>query len=165
VTLRWYVFGILLAAAVGYLAAVCHLAGLAPVGLVSLAVGVGLGLGAAQLASMFHIACRKRLLSGALLFALIAIFAEHAWLYQDFRRQWREARDVNPRVAMFRPESPWSPAEYLHHEATGPRITLWCIDAMLIAAGSIGVVMLRRTTSDCDVDRHKLVAADDANQS
>lgn len=163
--LRWYVSGVLLAAAVGWLAAVCHLAGWSPVGLVSLSVGVGLGLGAAKLAAMFGVASRKRLIAGAILFALVAIFAEHAWLYQDFRRQWRETRDANPKVALFRPESPWSPAEYVRHEATGPRVALWCVDAVFIVGGTVGTLMLRRRTGAGGTNPDRFVVADDANSN
>ncbi|MGD9635539.1 MAG: hypothetical protein AB7I57_07175 [Pirellulales bacterium] len=148
----------------GWLAAQCHLAGRAPVGILSLAVGIALGWGAATLAAWVGVVCRKWLVTGAVLFALVAIFTEHAWLYRDFRRQWHEAR-LNPQVAMFRPEEPWSPAEYMRHEASGPRIALWGVDAVLIAAGTLGVVLLRRPAIHGDADKNRFVVADDANSN
>jgi hypothetical protein len=163
VTFRWYVCGLALAAAVGWLAARCHLAGWAPIGIVSLAVGIAIGLGAVKFASLLGVGGRSRLVIGACLFALVTIFAEHAWLYRDFRRQWREVRDANPRVAIFRPETPWTPVEYLQFEATGPRVTLWCIDAVLILAGTIGAAMMRRTTGSSAATRREFVVADDNN--
>lgn len=158
-TLRWYLSGTALAAAVGGLAAVCHLAGWAPVGILPLAVGVALGWGVTILADRFEVGCPKRLVAGATIFALVAIFSEHAWIYHDFRRQWHEAR-VDPQVALFRPEEPWSPAEYLRHEATGGRIALWGLDAALIGAGTLGLVLARRKLSGNPCNA---VVADDAN--
>jgi hypothetical protein len=138
----------------------CHRSGWAPLGLLSLAVGVGLGFSILKLATAVGVCCRKRLIVGSLLFASIAVFAEHAWLYRDFRRQWVEARTSEPQVAMFRREEPWSPAEYLQHEIAAGRVTLWCLDAALIAAGTLGTVFVRRSTF---TDR--VIVADDANNS
>ena len=42
-TIRWYFGGIAAGAAIGWIAAWCHLSGWAPVGLVSLGVGAALG--------------------------------------------------------------------------------------------------------------------------
>jgi hypothetical protein len=163
VTFRWYVCGLALAAAVGWLAARCHLAGWAPVGILSLAVGIVLGLSVAKLAGVFGVSGRRRLVIGACLIGLAAIFAEHAWLYRDFRRQWREVREANPQVAIFRPETPWTPSEYLRFEATGPRVALWCVDAVLVLGGAIGAVMMRRPTSSSALAPSEFVVADDAN--
>jgi hypothetical protein len=158
VTARWYLSSAVVAAAVGWLAARIHLSGWTPLGLLSLAVGIGLGFSISKLATATGICCRKRLVVGALLFAAIAVFAEHAWLYRDFRRQWNEARASEPQVAMFRREEPWSPTEYLRHEIAAGRVALWCMDAALIATGTLGTVLVGRSAS---TDR--VVVADDAN--
>jgi hypothetical protein len=73
---------------------------------------------------------------------MLAVIAEHTWLYLDFRRQWREAREKSPQMAMFRPESPWSPREYFAIEATPEHAALWCVDAIVILAGAVGTVVV-----------------------
>jgi hypothetical protein len=90
------------------------------------------------------------------LFALLAVFAEHTWLYRDFRRQWQAERAANAQVAMFRPAEPWSSAEYFQHEASPTRTALWCLDAALLTAGTAFVVAM---------NRKKFVVADDANKT
>ena len=141
------------AAAIGWLAAICHLGGWAPLGLLSLAVGVGLGFCAAKLAASLGVSCPKRLVVGTLFLALVTVFAEHAWLYRDFRRQWQAERDANPQVAMFRPAEPWSPVEYFQREASPTRMALWCLDAALVMTGAVIVVAIKS---------RRFVVADDA---
>ena len=121
----FYLGGVAAALAIGWAAAKCHVAGWSPVGLVSLGVGILLGLVVSKLAAVTGVVCLKRLVVGTATFALIAVLAEHTWLYQDFRRQWVVARASNPQVAMFRPERPWSPVEYLRHVASPRRVTLY----------------------------------------
>jgi hypothetical protein len=79
-----------------------------------------------------------------ILFAILTIAAEHAWLYLDFRGQWREARTKTPAVAIFRPEAPPSPREYFAHE-WNPK--LWFTDAAVIAATTVTVVLVVRQYS------------------
>jgi len=141
---RWYLSGIAVGAVVGWVAAQCYLGGWAPVGFVSLAVGGCLGLAAGQLAHLAGVLGRRRLVIGTVVLALVAVFAEHAWLYRDFRRQWTEARARDPQVALFRPEAPWSPAEYLRHEWSPGRLAFWCVDATLIVTSAVGVVLARQ---------------------
>ena len=81
---------------------------------------------------------------GAAGFALLAALAQHAWLYHDFRRQWHEARASSAQIAMFRQETPWSPAEYFAHEFTPKRAGLWVLDAALIVAGSVATVAVMK---------------------
>jgi hypothetical protein len=151
--LRWYLGGIIAGATIGWIAAKCHQSGLAPVGLLSLGVGLALGYVLAKLAASTNIFCHKRLAVGAVVFALVTVFAEHTWLYHDFRRQWQDARDTNAQVALFRPAEPWSPAEYFHHEVASGRIALWCVDATLIVASAVGVALFQN---------RRFVVADDA---
>ena len=72
--------------------------------------------------------------------AIVAILAEHAWLYRDFRRQWHESRAKSPQLAMFRPETPWSAREYFAHEATPQQLILWSIDGAIITAATVATV-------------------------
>ena len=153
----FFLGGVAVGAAVGWAAANCHLGGWAPVGLVSLAVGVVLGLVIAQLAKKSGVSGR-RLVAGTAIFALIAILAEHAWLYRDFRRQWVEARAGDPQVALFRPERPWSPTEYFRREMSPGRAALWCVDAVLVVASALGVVWMCGKANPST-----FVVADDAN--
>jgi hypothetical protein len=138
--LLWYVGGLLGALGISWIASTLHSAGFAPIGLVSIAVGLALGTALSLLAAMLRIAGRWHLITGTLFLALVTALAQHAWLYVDFRRQWQEARAKSPEVAMFRPETPWSPSQYFARELTIESMALWTLDAALIAASAIGVV-------------------------
>jgi hypothetical protein len=69
----------------------------------------------------------------------VAIIAQHAWLYVEFRREWHKARAAAPQIAMFRPEAPWSPAEYFGNELKAGSAAVWCLDAVCIAVPAITV--------------------------
>jgi hypothetical protein len=140
--LLWYAAGVIAAIVIAWVGALVHASGYAPIGLISLGVGVALGAAVGILAAVQRVACRKRMIVGTLLVALVAVLAEHAWLYHDFRRQWHEAREKSPQVAMFRAASPWSPREYFERELTPQRATLWIADAVLIATGAVATVLL-----------------------
>jgi len=141
--LIWYGVGAVAAIVIAWLAALVHASGHAPIGLVSLAVGIALGASLAKLAAIQRVTCKKRLIVGTIVLAILAVLAEHTWLYLDFRRQWHETREKSPQVAIFRPESPWSPREFLENEATPQLITVWFVDAVIIifsAATTIAVL-------------------------
>ena len=144
--LIWYGAGTFAAIVIAWLAALVHASGHAPIGLVPLALGSGLGATLIAIAGAQRIAERRRLVIGTMLLAMVAVLAEHTWLYLDFRRQWHAAREKSPQVALFRPESPWSPREYFKNEATPERTALWCVDAVIIVASAVGtVIALSRT--------------------
>jgi ABC-type uncharacterized transport system permease subunit len=139
--LIWYITGAGAAVAIAWLAAMLHLSGHAPLGLLSLGVGAALGAALNTLAAMLRVAGRSTTVVSTVIFALVTVLAQHAWLYVDFRRQWHEARAASPEVALFRPESPWSPAEYLTRELTPGRAALWALDAALVVAAAVAVVV------------------------
>jgi hypothetical protein len=130
--LTWYLIGTATAIGIAWLAAMLHVSDNAPIGIVSVGVGALLGGILGGLAAWLNVHCRKRLLAGAVVLAIVAILAEHAWLYREFRRQWHEARAKSAEVALFRPDSPWSPREYVSRELTAGRALLWACDATLI---------------------------------
>lgn len=136
----WYAAGAAAAVVVGYVAAVLNRAGWAPVGIMSLGVGLVLGLILAALAAMTHSLGRRQLVAGTVVLALVTVAATHAWLYREFRADWRAARAGSPQLAMFRPEQPWSPREYFAHEFSPGRAVLWCVDAVLVVAAAVGTV-------------------------
>jgi hypothetical protein len=147
VGLSWFLIGISASLALGWIAAKLNVAGFAPVGLLPLALGIVLGIVVFRLGIASGVACRKRLILAAIAVAILTVLAEHAWLYHDFCRQWREARAREPQIALHRPDSPWSPAEYATREATPGRIAFWCADAALVIAGAVGtVVQLQQKT-------------------
>ncbi len=155
--LLWYAAGSIAAVAAAWLAAVLHVSGRAPIGLVSVAVGAALGGLLSAIAASQRLAGRRHLVVGTVMLALVAVLAQHAWLYRDFRRQWQEARARSAEVALFRPETPWSPGEYFRRELTPQRAALWCLDAALVAAAATGTVYsLQR-------NRHRFGLAADAN--
>ena len=142
--LIWYAAGAVAAIVIAWIAALVHASGHAPVGLISLVVGIALGASLRKIAGTLRVPdSRRHLIIGTILLAIVAVLAEHAWLYLDFRRQWHEAREKSPQVAIFRPESPWSPREFLENEATPQLITVWFVDALIIifsAATTIAVL-------------------------
>jgi hypothetical protein len=139
--LIWYGAGTVAAIVIAWLAALVHASGHAPIGLVPLAVGIALGASLIAIAAAQQLADRRRLIIETLLLAIVAIMAEHTWLYLDFRRQWHEARERSPQVAVFRPESPWSPREYFTIEATPQRTLLWSVDAAITVASAVGTII------------------------
>ncbi|MEX0612911.1 MAG: hypothetical protein WD738_21145 [Pirellulales bacterium] len=143
--LLWYVAGLVVSFAIAWVAALLQLSGYAPVGIVSLGVGLALGAALHVLAATLRVAGHRRHVVGTVVLALVTVLAQHAWLYGDFRRQWHEARARSPEVALFRPESPWSPREYFSHEVSPQRVVLWCVDAALIVTAAVGAIaMLER---------------------
>jgi hypothetical protein len=144
----WFAAGAVAAVAVGYLAAAMNRTGWTPVGVVSLGVGLVLGLMLSALAAMCGTVGGKQLVVGAAVLSLVTVAATHAWLYRDFCRQWHVARAESPQLAIFRPEAPWSPSEYFAHELSPSRAVLWCVDAVLVVAAAVGTVaMWRRQTT------------------
>jgi hypothetical protein len=140
--LLWLATGAIAAAVVGWIAAQIHLSGHAPVGLVSAGVGVALGFAFAWLAAFAGVHCKKRLIVGALLLATLAVLAEHAWLYRDFRRQWVESREKSSTVAMLRDETPPGPDVYFAHEWNQQGTPgLWISDAVIIVVLAVGTVI------------------------
>jgi hypothetical protein len=83
---------------------------------------------------MLRIAGVRLLLATTVFFAVLTIVAEHAWLYLDFRGQWKQSRTTSPAVAMFRPEEPLTPREYFARD-WNPR--LWISDAVIITATTV----------------------------
>jgi hypothetical protein len=142
--LIWYAAGAVAAIVVAWVAAIVHASGHAPLGLVSLVVGIALGGVLFALAATQRIASRRRLIVGTFLLAIVAVLGEHTWLYLDFRRQWQEARANSPQVAIFRSESPWSPREYFKNEATPGRTLLWCADALTLIASATATLSVLR---------------------
>lgn len=145
--LLWCASGFVAAIVVGWLAAWIYSHGPAPVGITSIVIGIALGAALGALAINLRVVARPTVVRATILLALIAVLAQHGWLYREFRRQWQTARDQSPQIAMFREKSPWSPREYFIREATPQRVALWCADAVLIAAPATGTLwMLRRRT-------------------
>jgi hypothetical protein len=141
---RFLLLGCIVAVAVAKIGAALHRSGNAPVGLLSIGVGVALGGALAVIAATSSIGSTKHLLLATLVIAMLTAFTEHAWMYSDFRRQWREARERSPQVAMFRSERPWSVSEYFSREATPQRIAIWITDLALIASSATATVWLVR---------------------
>jgi ABC-type uncharacterized transport system permease subunit len=151
---RFCISGFVVAIAIAWIASLIHRSGHAPLGLVSIGIGVALGAALGILAATLRVAGHRNVLVATLTLALIAIIAQHAWLYANFRREWREGRENSPQVKMFRDEQPWSPWDYMTREATPQRVTLWCIDAALITATALGTVWtLRRRTQKNSASR------------
>jgi hypothetical protein len=145
--LIWYGAGTVAAIVIAWLAALVHASGHAPLGLVSLAVGIALGVVLRKIAATQRVMSRRQLIIGTFFLAIVAVLAEHTWLYFDFRRQWQAEREKSPQVAIFRSEAPWSVREFLLNEATPQRTALWCIDGLIIITSAVGSIIALSTTS------------------
>jgi hypothetical protein len=142
--LIWYGAGLVTAVLIAWLAATVYAWIPVPVGLVSLVVGIALGATISGIAATHRLVWGWRLILGSVVLSIVTILAEHAWLYLEFRQQWHTERTRSAAVAMFRPEAPLSPAEYFAREATPPQLALWCVDAAIITACTLGTVFLMR---------------------
>jgi hypothetical protein len=140
--LLWWLGGAVAAVGIGWAAARLHLAGFAPIGIVSLGVGMMVGGALAAIAASQRLVGQKPLVVGTIVLSVLAVLAEHAWLYVDFRRQWHMARANSAEVAMFRAEAPWPPGEYFARELTPQRCALWTLDAVLIIAAAVAVAIV-----------------------
>jgi hypothetical protein len=136
--LKWLFAGAIAAIAVGWIASRIHASGHAPVGLTSAGVGLLLGWLLSRFAATFAINCPWRLTVGTLLLVFVTVIAEHAWLYLDFREQWRDTRAKSAEVALFRAEEPPGPAEYFSREWYP---MLWGSDAVIIGAVALVIVV------------------------
>jgi hypothetical protein len=139
----FYVAGSIAAIAVAWFASLVHASGHAPLGLVSIGVGIALGAVVSVIAASQRVTGRRRLVAGTVVFAIVTIVAEHAWLYLDYRREWYLESAKSPQVAIFQAE-PLSPAKYFTHEWNLENAALWSFDATLIVAGAVGAVIVRQ---------------------
>src|SRR3972149_1080976 len=107
---KWYCYGLATAVLVGLLASLVSSAGWTPVGVYSLGVGLAIGGPVTKLPGVVPVTWTKRLLTGTVLMAICTVIAQHAWLYNDYRRQWHVVQNHEPALAIFRPGSaPLSP--------------------------------------------------------
>src|SRR5688572_11064668 len=133
---RFLLLGCVVAVVVARVGAALHRSGNAPLAIFSIGVGIALGAILALVAATQRVESARRLLLATFVLALVAAVAQHAWLYADFRRQWHDARERSPQVAMFRSETPWSAGEYFAREATPQRVAIWIVDAALVAGSA-----------------------------
>ena len=145
--LRWCIAGLFAAVAIAWCGAKIHASGPAPIGLVPLGLGIALAVALGTLAANLRVEGAKRLILGTVAVALVAVLAQHAWLYREYRRQWRQAREASPHVALFRSkefgaDKPWTPAEYFARELTPRQAVLWSIDAVVLVSASAGAMTI-----------------------
>jgi hypothetical protein len=133
---------------VGWLSAVIHASGHAPVGLTSFFVGALLGVVVGAIAGSFKLRRARTLAVGAIAFALITIIAEHAWLYRDYCRQWEEARTRSVAAATFPNATPPTITEWFKHEWSP---LLWLTDAALITITAAATTL--------SASRYRIIAA------
>lgn len=76
-----------------------------------------------------------------LLAAVVAIFAQHYWLYASALEGRRDAVAREPAAELFRPGwSEQSFVEYMRNEATTEAIALWALDACLLTLAAVVIV-------------------------
>ncbi|QDU57956.1 hypothetical protein [Aeoliella mucimassa] len=141
---------VLVGALVGMLAAMPQVAGYFRVGVQSLLAGLVLGVMLIGVLTMAR-AARIHWIT-PLLAAIVAVFAEHYWLYLTALRLRREALAKQPAAGLFRPG--WAEEgffSYMSSEATSTALMWWSLDACLLAAAAVGIVVLSnywQSTSD-----------------
>jgi hypothetical protein len=137
----WLLLAMGAAVLVGIVSATVQVAGIAPLGIVSLLTGVVLGSVLAGIGRLANLRLRRLTLLIVVCVSLVAVAAEHAWFYRHYRLQWHRVRVDTPAVALFRPEEgPKSPLKYLAGEATPRQTVYWIVDALLLAAAATGAV-------------------------
>jgi hypothetical protein len=149
--LLFCIAGLAAAAALGWVGAMLSLNKTAPVGLVPLGIGLALGLVLIGLAEVARTKERRLMLIGAVAFAIFTVFAQHAWLYQAYRQQWKKDRIERPAVALFRSEtSPLSLTAYFQREVSfSPGQTaLWALDAALILVATVTIITLNNRRNE-----------------
>ena len=118
--------------------------GFAPVGVLSLLIGLALGAGLWGLLRWLQFGHRRGALAGTLLLAAGVVGGEHTFAYCDYRVSFERAMQSDPKLAFARASNPaMQPrtfAEYMHWEDNRGRLWLWGIDAVLIALASTFVV-------------------------
>jgi hypothetical protein len=134
----WYATGLVVALAIAWVAAKVNWWISAPIGAISICIGFLVGVALGALAHMLHLRRGRNLIVGVVLIAIFTVLMQHAWLYVEFRRQWQQAREGSPEVAMFRDEKPWPPEEYFRRELEAGRAGVWCLDGVLIVATAVG---------------------------
>jgi len=137
--------GAAVAIALGWVGAAFSLAGKAPVGVVSLGIGVALGLLLVGLAQILRISRQRVLIFGAVALAIVTTLAQHGWLYRAYCVKWRQDRIDQPGVALFRPETePLSTVAYFQRELkySSGQAALWAADGALIVAAAVGVIVV-----------------------
>jgi hypothetical protein len=149
----WFAAGFAVALALAWVVAKLHAAFTAPLGLVSIGFGLIFGIALAAIAMLLNLRSQRALFVGTCVLTAVAIVAQHAWLYVEFRREWHRARATTPEIAMFRPEAPWSPAEYFGNELKAGRAPVWWLDALGIAVPAIAVFWMM------DQKRHQATAS------
>jgi hypothetical protein len=128
-SLMWFFLGAFAALCIGWLSAQIHASGHAPVGLTSFGIGAWLGVASGAIAASKRIGRAKSIVIGTVVFALITIMSEHAWLYRDYCRQWQEERTRSVAAATFPNAAPPTISEWLKHEWNP---LLWLTDAVVI---------------------------------
>lgn len=140
--IAWLLLGAVAGVLVGMASASIQTAGLAPVGITSLVTGAVLGSLLVVIARLGHLTKSRIVIAGALACCLAAVVAEHSWFYQHYRQQWHRVHEESPAAAIFRGESqPQSLAAYLAEEGTVSRYALWLVDAALLIATGVGIVV------------------------
>lgn len=116
-------------------------AGVALVGLQSLAAGVLVGLlliGGAAAGGFV-----KPRWPAAVIAALAAVMTQHVWLYRVAMEARREAAADQPAVELFRPGwTEQSFVEFMQSEATTQTLVLWSVDACLLVLAAVVMVEL-----------------------
>jgi hypothetical protein len=141
----FFALGAVAAVALGWVGAAFSLASKAPVGVVSVGIGVALGLLLVGLAQMLRVSQRRVLLLGAVVLAIVTTLSQHGWLYRAYCGKWRQDRIDQPAVALFRPETePLSVVAYFRRELNfaPSQAMLWIMDGALIVAAAVGVIIV-----------------------
>jgi hypothetical protein len=139
--LTWYGAGAVAAIVIAWVAAVLQASVRAPVGSISIGVGLMLAIMLSTLAMLAKLRPSRSLIVGTFVLAAVAVLAQHAWLYIDYRRQWQEALAKAPKFSEFPAKVP-SPTEYFSQELTLARGALWCVDAVLIIGAAFGAMQI-----------------------
>ncbi len=141
--LGWFACGTLWALALAWASVGLQSGGFAPVGLLSLLIGILLGGGLAAFARWIEFGHRRAALLGTLGLALLTVGGEHGFSYRRHLQGMERAVQANPKLALARAANeefrPPTVAEYLRASAERGRLWIWGLDAVLIALAAVVV--------------------------
>jgi len=128
--------------------------GFAPAGILSVLVGLLLGVLLAWAARRTGMGHRPSGLIATLVMAEIAVASQHAIAYQDYRQAYLAAEQSSPELALVHASNPdfgpAGPGEFLRAAARGGHGWLWLLDAVLITTTAVCVVNYQLGKPYCD---------------
>jgi hypothetical protein len=150
----WTALALPLAAGIAVVSMQVQSHGFAPAGVLSVLVGLLLGILLAWVARLTAMGHRRSGLVAALVAAGITVAGQHQIAYRDYQQAYLAAEQSSPELALVHAANPdFGPVglgEFLRVAARGGHGWLWLLDAILITASTLFVVNCQLRQPYCD---------------